>query len=194
MTIDLTKRPEHCTTRSPRSIYADLDPDRGARPRPTGAGPQGLRLVPAVEATPPARTSTPPVASNVVAALVEATCVATEPDAEPHPAASALDTYDQNILAVLDGPAAAGESADALYRRKEHELGALFATLPASDAVALAKRLSTVEPGDVLSARFSRLVAERRQRLIDFLGDAKRREAIEKARQPRGASVKGSTP
>jgi hypothetical protein len=155
-------------TRSPRSIYRDHDLTRDARPRLfTGTSPPALRLVPPLAPAPAPR------APQTALASVEVD-----------------DAHDAEILAVLDAPPGCGESADALYRRKERELGALFATLPAPDAIALAKRLSAAAPGDILSARFSRLVAERRQRLIDFLGDAKRREAVEIARHPR--RVKGS--
>lgn len=181
-------------TRSPRSIYRDFDLGRDAKPRSTEVKPHTLRLVPPVETTPLAR-ATPPRFVKHEAPASESP-VATQPQTASPRVAATVDAHDLAILSVLDEPAAGGESADAFYRRKERELGAMFARLPVPDAVALARRLSTVTPGDILSARFSRLVADRRQRLIDFLDDAKRREAIENARQPNSAAsgVKGSKP
>lgn len=152
-------------TRSPRSIYRDIDLARDARPRSgTAAVAQSLRLVP-----PAAPSPAPPVTESI------------EPPAELR------GSRDGEIVAVLDAPARFGESADALYRRKERELGALFATFPTADALALAKRFTAAAPGDLLSAQFSRLVIERRQRLIDFLTDAKRREVRQCARAIGGA-------
>lgn len=185
-------------TRLPRSIYLDIDPGRGAKPRAIGAKTQALRLVPPVNATGVARAprATTPVEVRAPAPEPVAAVQSVAPPRAATENSPSIAARDLQIISVLDEPAAIGESADALYRRKEHELGALFATLSASDAVALAKRLSTEATGDTLSARFSRLVADRRQRLIDFLVDAKRRQAIANARQPRSASTRmnGSPP
>ncbi len=86
--------------------------------------------------------------------------------------------HDDGILAVLAAPLRAGETAHAGYRRKEHELGAAFAALPLAGARALHARLASPRDGDALAARFGRLTAERRARLIAFLADAPRRAAL----------------
>lgn len=83
------------------------------------------------------------------------------------------------ILAILDSPAA-GETIEAAFRRKEHELGELFAGLSVFESRALLKRFSDAR--DPLAARFGRLVAARRERLLAFLADARRREAIAAAK------------
>lgn len=62
--------------------------------------------------------------------------------------------------------------------RKEHELRALFAALPVLEAMELHRRLRVARADDAVVAAFGRLVVERRQRLLAFLGDARRREAI----------------
>lgn len=63
------------------------------------------------------------------------------------------------------------------FRRKEHALGALFATLSVMEARALHARLSNPRPGDAVAARFATLVIERRARLLGGLAGARRREA-----------------
>lgn len=82
------------------------------------------------------------------------------------------------ILATLDAPRAAGEQHDAAFRRKEFELGAIFATLSALDSLELQRRVGLRLPGDALAERFGRLTAERRARLIAFLVAARRRFAV----------------
>ncbi|MEP6861852.1 MAG: hypothetical protein ABJE66_14590 [Deltaproteobacteria bacterium] len=63
------------------------------------------------------------------------------------------------------------------FRQKEHELGALFASLTPADSLELDRRLSVSSADDLLASRFARLVAERRARLIAFLRSARRRAA-----------------
>ncbi len=82
------------------------------------------------------------------------------------------------LLAILEAPAQPGETLYVAYRRKERELGIAFAKLAVSEARALLRRLMTPRADDVLALRFSRLVADRRHRLLAFLGDARRREAL----------------
>jgi hypothetical protein len=93
------------------------------------------------------------------------------------------DPDDTALLAVLDAPPVAGETIDVEFRRKERDLLARFAALPVDAALALHKRLSTPRDGDELAARFARLVADRRARLLEFLADARRREAIKGGRR-----------
>ncbi|MBA3540733.1 MAG: hypothetical protein H0T79_14070 [Deltaproteobacteria bacterium] len=92
--------------------------------------------------------------------------------------------FDAEIVAVLEAVPWPRESCDAAFRRKEQALGELFAGLSASDAHALHRRLANPHADDVLASRFERLLMpERRSRLIAFLGDARRREAIGSARR-----------
>jgi len=86
------------------------------------------------------------------------------------------------ILAVLDAPQRDHETLDAAFRRKEHELGAVFAQLTPGDSLALERRLNLSLAGDPIAARFSRLVAARRNRLVGFLSEMRRR-------QPRRAHI-----
>lgn len=91
----------------------------------------------------------------------------------------ALET---EIIAALDAPQLAHETLDAAFRRKEHELGAVFARLNPADSLALERRLNLALAGDPIAARFARLVAPRRHRLVSFLFEMRRR-------QPRRAHI-----
>jgi len=82
------------------------------------------------------------------------------------------------ILAVLEGPVGFGETIETTFRRKEHELGALFAKLTVIECRALHKRLENPKAGDALALRFGAMISVRRARLLAFLQDARRREAI----------------
>ena len=91
---------------------------------------------------------------------------------------------ERTLLAILDAPAQPGETLHAAYRRKERELGTAFAGLAVSEARALSRRLTTPRADDALALKFSRLVADRRGRLLAFLGDARRREALARMVKP----------
>ena len=102
----------------------------------------------------------------------------------PAPALSGIrPETERALLAVLESAAQPGETIDAHGRRKERELGALFATASVFEARALHGRLSNPKPGDALATRFARMIVERRHRLLQFLADARRREAIHTARR-----------
>ncbi len=94
------------------------------------------------------------------------------------PTAVVPDTSDAKLIAILDAPVALGESAHAGFQRKEHDLGALMGTLSALECRALHKRLDHPQRGDELANKFARLTIERRIRLLSFLADARRREAL----------------
>lgn len=149
----------------PRSIYLDV---------------AGIRV-----RTPP-RPPPPPLLRLVAAGPFVAPPPALDPDpvVAPAPSPPVHTAHDDAILATLATTSDVGESAQALYRRKEHLLGALFATLTVSEAMALHQRLSTLDPGDAVCVQFGRLVADRRERLLAFLETARRRAAIEAARRP----------
>lgn len=81
------------------------------------------------------------------------------------------------LCAVLDDAHAADTIAVA-FARKEAALRNVFATLDAATARALHHRLYRDNARDGLVVRFARLGPERRARLLAFLADARRREAL----------------
>jgi hypothetical protein len=64
------------------------------------------------------------------------------------------------------------------FARKEAELRTVFAALSVMESRALHARLANPRSGDSLVAAFMRMTADRRARLINFLADARRREAL----------------
>jgi hypothetical protein len=109
----------------------------------------------------------------------EAQVVDEQPAWQPH-----WDEVDleQEILAVLDAPPQAHEQIAFAFQRKENELRVLFDRLTLEDSRELLRRLTLRVSGDCIADRMERLNADRRARLIAFLGDARRREAIRGAR------------
>jgi hypothetical protein len=89
---------------------------------------------------------------------------------------------EQAIVAALDPAPSASETMLAGFQRKERALVQLFAQLSVSDARTLHRRLTLPVDSDPIASHFARLIAERRARLIAFLADARRREAIAVAR------------
>jgi hypothetical protein len=79
------------------------------------------------------------------------------------------------IIAAFDAPKQDHETLDAAFRRKEHEIGAVFARLTPVDSLALERRLNLSLAGDPIAARFARLVPARRARLVTFLSEMRRR-------------------
>ena len=86
--------------------------------------------------------------------------------------------HDAALIAILEAPLHAGETALIGFARKEAELRSAFAALSVIESRALQARLANPRSGDLLAAAFMRLTAERRARLINFLADARRREAL----------------
>lgn len=86
--------------------------------------------------------------------------------------------HDAALIAILEAPLRAGETALVGFARKEYELAAAFAQLPVVDAHLVRARLANPREGDELAARFHWLVAPRRDRLLAFLADARRRAAV----------------
>lgn len=99
--------------------------------------------------------------------------IAIRPPSAPRP-----DTMDARLIALLDAPLVPGETAAGGYARKEQELGAVLATLSVLESRALHLRLTMLKSGDELANKFARLTIERRTRLLNFLADVRRREAI----------------
>jgi hypothetical protein len=107
---------------------------------------------------------------------------ATRPRACEEPFSAGLgDAIDAEIehtlVKLFDAPMLPGETLRSHYERKERALLAAFAMRTSLEAQQLHRRLSTPNPDDALSARFERLVVDRRTRVLTFLVDAPRREA-----------------
>jgi hypothetical protein len=98
-----------------------------------------------------------------------------------HPRAP-VGVHDARLLAILTAPAAPDETALVAFARKERELTAVLVALPATEAIALHRRLTVAAADDALVTAFGRLVIERRQRLLGVLADARRREAMARCR------------
>ncbi|HEY4182339.1 MAG TPA: hypothetical protein VGM90_36150 [Kofleriaceae bacterium] len=88
--------------------------------------------------------------------------------------------YDIEALAILKRPAPTGGSA-LEFQAKERELMSLFARLTANESRMLHRRLTVPQRDDALAGAFERLVADRRGRLLAFVADARRREALQAA-------------
>ena len=94
------------------------------------------------------------------------------------PSTPPVATTDGTLIAILDAPLAIGETALIGYARKERELIAVLTTLSVLESRALHLRLSTPRHADELANKFARLTIERRTRVLHFLADARRREAL----------------
>jgi hypothetical protein len=99
-----------------------------------------------------------------------------------HTSTTIATSHDAHLVAILDAPLRDGEPAHVGFARKERELGEAFGALPIFDQRAMYARLANPKPADQLAEKFMRLTAERRTRLLNFLGDARRRAALSKAR------------
>lgn len=86
--------------------------------------------------------------------------------------------YEDVLLAILQASPEQNETLAVAFTRKEHELAAMFDRLTVIDAMELHRRLSLNSAGDKLASWFRRLVVERRGRLLSYLADARRREAL----------------
>ncbi len=103
--------------------------------------------------------------------------VTDQPDDE-RPLAWSNVKLEAEILDTFAAPPAAGERLELAFRRKEHELNVLFDQLSVADARELHRRFTLMLPGDPIATMFGRLIGERRTRLLSFLADARRREAL----------------
>ncbi|CAN5901647.1 hypothetical protein BH11MYX2_BH11MYX2_26720 [soil metagenome] len=96
----------------------------------------------------------------------------------PPPPPPRVDTPDGTLLAIIDAPLAPGATAMLGFQRKERELIAALNMLTVAESRALQSRLANPKEGDELSNKFARLTIERRARVLAFLADARRREAL----------------
>jgi hypothetical protein len=178
----------------------------------TPARSRGPSVAPKRPATapPPAPRPAPrapqPVAGRRVIVASKAAVAASRVDAEPldppspltaqqplltpqplfarQPPPTVLDAITEaRLIAIIEAPLAPGETAMHGFARKEAELATAFTQLTILEAGSLQRRLSINAPDDALAAVFARLTVERRNRLVAFLGDARRRQAIAAARR-----------
>ena len=125
------------------------------------------------------RTEEPPAQPQVPDRIVLDAPRAVATPAAPPPSSELED----RLIAILESPPHANEMIAACFARKEAELGNVLATIDVDSARALHKRLTTFAGEDRLVTAFNRLTADRRQRLIVYLADARRRAAISTARR-----------
>ena len=85
--------------------------------------------------------------------------------------------FEPELIEILMRPVPTGHAREQ-HVAKENEIVELFYRLTVLEAWTLHKRLMCKAPGDELVVAFDRLIAERRARLIAFLGDARRRAAL----------------
>lgn len=83
---------------------------------------------------------------------------------------------EDNLLAILAKPLVG--SAGSGWEVKERELTAALGLLSPADCRVLSERVRKAKPDDPIVAAFARMVPQRRMRLLAFLDDARRREAI----------------
>jgi hypothetical protein len=88
-------------------------------------------------------------------------------------AAVAAATRDAALIDILT-EAAASDSVEATFARKERRLREVFASLDPGEAKRLHARLVEPRPSDAVAAGFARLAGERRQRLLRLLADRHR--------------------
>jgi len=89
-----------------------------------------------------------------------------QPGLHSHPP----QAIDARVTAIIDAPLAIGEGALFGATRKAAELLALFATLTVAQSRALYARLWNPSSRDPLAAKLAHLGADRRHRLVGFLG------------------------
>ena len=104
--------------------------------------------------------------------------------ADEAPAAPANDTpvaavpaWERRAVLILARPSN-GEAAAVAYARKEAELREVFAAMSIAESRALYERLRLPREEDELVRLMGRMTADRRARLVAFLADARRREAV----------------
>lgn len=81
------------------------------------------------------------------------------------------------LLEILEQPPDPKETIAIAFARKEAAVGDFFAELDVNTSRALHARLSSSRDGDQLVSAFVRMTPERRERLLVFLADVRRRQA-----------------
>lgn len=90
---------------------------------------------------------------------------------------------DHRLIQILEAPPDWNQTVDAAFRNKERALLEVFASLSCADATRLHHRLASPRAGDPVSTWLTRLVPERRARLLAYLAEAPRRAAMAKVRR-----------
>jgi hypothetical protein len=90
---------------------------------------------------------------------------------------------DAKLIAILDASAVYGETVTEQFKRKERELAEVLGTLNAVESLAMHRRLANPQIKDELAEKFARMVVDRRNRLLGFLADCRRRSALQGARR-----------
>jgi hypothetical protein len=103
------------------------------------------------------------------------------PDIGPPPLRWCEVAREAEILATLHAAALPHERPSEAFARKERELAMLFAQLSVTDARSLHRRLTITAASDPIARKFGQMVIDRQQRLITFLADARRREALQQS-------------
>jgi hypothetical protein len=141
------------------------------------------RAIPRDAAVPPTPSVHPSLNVLVPTRPVRPSTDVHVPDLPPLRTASGqASTDDAALLAILDAPVPYGMTAREGFMRKEAELRAAVAALPVAGQRALHARRANPGAGEELATKFHQLTAERRTRLLTFLADARRREALATAR------------
>ncbi|HLL23751.1 MAG TPA: hypothetical protein VK427_16545 [Kofleriaceae bacterium] len=159
-------------------------PPDGARARPVRGEPAGSpRDAPA--APDDTDTASGPSGPQRITGLEESRLVDATVDASGPNHLVAARFYavlpqelEQRMIETLVKAPSSDETIEAGYRRKEHELLTLLAPLTPLEARALHRRLTMPSGDDPLATHFGRLVPARRARVLAFLTDARRREAM----------------
>ena len=163
--------------------------ERWGEPRARGAGAPFESSVhtEAVEASPEHEGQPVAIEDSGRALEAEGGEIAAGPAAVGAPAEQpgepARISREDALVAVLTAPIAG--SVAAAYQQKEAAIRGELERLPAAECRVLAERLRRARPGDQLAALFGRMTVERRGRLLAYLDDARRREAVRAARAPR---------
>jgi len=102
------------------------------------------------------------------------------PAVEPTPPAPIvpIDPVAERLIAIIFAPAPAGMTHRAAHDARERAVIAELEPLTAVEALHLHRRLSNPRSGDALAAAFARMVVERRGRILQFLSDTRRRQAL----------------
>jgi hypothetical protein len=116
----------------------------------------------------PVRIATPRDTSTPVA----------PPSASPPLRSHATADIETQLVDIIAAAVPPGYTVAKAHAAKEQALAAVMAELSAWEAWHLHKRLMNPRSGDPLAQAFSRIIPERRARLLAFLGDARRREAL----------------
>ncbi len=176
------------STASAPSIFTSTSATPASRPT-------GARIATTVRPPLPRPAVSPPLPLTIRRASVACKAAPVAPDDDTLPLAASLPLFvpprtvtlaasiEARLVGLIDAPLAPGETAMTGFARKETELGTAFAQLTILDAGALHKRLSINAAGDALAAKFARLTVDRRNRLLTFLANARRREALAIARR-----------